>query len=213
MKHIYSSRREILLKELGERGICDQAVLEAIKKVPREEFVPENLQDYAYENMSLSIGCEQTISSPYIVAYMLQEASLDKTSKVLEIGTGSGYQTAILSLLCKKVYSIEIIPALAVSAKTLLKKLGYYAGGNIKIEVGNGYFTKYENNFFDAIIVTAAPASIEKHFKEILKINGRLIVPVGDRFAQQKLLKVTKHGEEEFTDEVLCDVKFVPMVK
>ncbi len=144
---------------------------------------------------------------------MEQIANLTKESKVLEIGTGSGYQTAILSLLCNKVFSIEIISELAESAKNILKKLGYYTDkNNIEIHVGSGYLTKYKDSSFDAIIVTAAPPTIPEHLKKLLKINGRLIIPVGDGLYQQELLRITRHENDEFTEERLLDVKFVPMV-
>jgi protein-L-isoaspartate(D-aspartate) O-methyltransferase len=211
-KHLYQQKEELLI-ELRKRGIHNKDILRAIAEVPREAFLPERLKSYAYENMALSIGYEQTISSPYIVAYMLQEAKLNKDSRVLEIGTGFGYQTAVLSWLCNKIYSIEIIPKLATSAEELLRGLGYYTKSNIEIEIGSGYITNYEKNFFDAIIVTSAPIAVPKHLREILKVNGRLIIPVENRLYQQKLLKVTKRDDQEFADEVLCDVGFRPMVR
>ena len=156
-------QKKKLIAQLKKNGIKSEQVIEVISKVPREEFIPQNLKKYAYENRPLSIGYGQTISSPEIVAYMVQIANLTKESKVLEIGTGSGYQTAILSLLCNKVFSIEIIPELAESAKNILKKLGYYTNkNNIEIQVGSGYLTKYKDSYFDAIIVTAAPPTIQK---------------------------------------------------
>jgi protein-L-isoaspartate(D-aspartate) O-methyltransferase len=203
-----------LIAQLKKNGIKNEQVIEAISKVPREEFIPQNLKKYAYENRPLSIGYGQTISSPEIVAYMVQIANLTKESKVLEIGTGSGYQTAILSLLCNKVFSIEIITELAESAKNILKKLEYYTDkNNIEIQVGSGYLTKYKDNSFDAIIVTAAPPTIPEHLKKLLKINGRLIIPVGDGLYHQELLRITKHEDDKFTEERLLPVKFVPMVK
>jgi protein-L-isoaspartate(D-aspartate) O-methyltransferase len=206
-------QKKELIAQLKKNGIKNEQVIEAISKVPREEFIPQNLKKYAYENRPLSIGYGQTISSPEIVAYMVQIANLTKESKVLEIGTGSGYQTAILSLLCNKVFSIEIIPELAESAKNILKKLGYYTDkNNIEIQVGSGYLTKYKDSSFDAIIVTAAPPTIPEHLKKLLKINGRLIIPVGDGLYQQELLRITRHENDEFIEERLLPVKFVPMV-
>ena len=207
------ARKEELILELKMHSIKNDKVIDAIKKVPREEFVPQNLKNHVYEDTPLSIGYNQTISSPYIVAYMIQAANLKKDSKVLEIGTGSGYQTAILSLLCDKVFSIEIIAELAKSAEELLKKLGFYTNGNIKIQVGSGYNTAYKNNFFEIIIVTAAPTFIPKHLKDLLKINGRLIIPVGNKLHQQKLLRITKKSDHQFIEEELLDVRFVPMVE
>lgn len=210
--NIQQQKKE-LIAQLKKNGIKNEQVIEAISKVPREEFIPQNLKKYAYENRPLSIGYEQTISSPEIVEYMVQIANLTKESKVLEIGTGSGYQTAILSLLCNKVFSIEIISELAESAKNILKKLGYYTDkNNIEIQVGSGYLTKYKDSSFDAIIVTAAPPTIPEHLKKLLKINGRLIIPVGDGLYQQELLRITRHENDQFTEERLLDVKFVPMV-
>ena len=210
--NIQQQKKE-LIAQLKKNGIKNEQVIEAISKVPREEFIPQNLKKYAYENRPLSIGYGQTISSPEIVAYMVQIANLTKESKVLEIGTGSGYQTAILSLLCNKVFSIEIITELAESAKNILKKLEYYTDkNNIEIQVGSGYLTKYKDSSFDAIIVTAAPPTIPEHLKKLLKINGRLIIPVGDGLYQQELLRITRHENDQFTEERLLDVKFVPMV-
>ena len=210
--NIQQQKKE-LIAQLKKNGIKNEQVIEAISKVPREEFIPQNLKKYAYENRPVSIGYGQTISSPEIVAYMVQIANLTKESKVLEIGTGSGYQTAILSLLCNKVFSIEIISELAESAKNILKKLGYYTDkNNIEIQVGSGYLTKYKDSSFDAIIVTAAPPTIPEHLKKLLKINGRLIIPVGDGLYQQELLRITRHENDQFTEERLLDVKFVPMV-
>lgn len=210
--NIQQQKKE-LIAQLKKNGIKNEQVIEAISKVPREEFIPQNLKKYAYKNRPVSIGYGQTISSPEIVAYMVQIANLTKESKVLEIGTGSGYQTAILSLLCNKVFSIEIISELAESAKNILKKLGYYTDkNNIEIQVGSGYLTKYKDSSFDAIIVTAAPPTIPEHLKKLLKINGRLIIPVGDGLYQQELLRITRHENDEFTEERLLDVKFVPMV-
>ena len=210
--NIQQQKKE-LIAQLKKNGIKNEQVIEAISKVPREEFIPQNLKKYAYKNRPVSIGYGQTISSPEIVAYMVQIANLTKESKVLEIGTGSGYQTAILSLLCNKVFSIEIISELAESAKNILKKLGYYTDkNNIEIQVGSGYLTKYKDSSFDAIIVTAAPPTIPEHLKKLLKINGRLIIPVGDGLYQQELLRITRHENDQFTEERLLDVKFVPMV-
>jgi protein-L-isoaspartate(D-aspartate) O-methyltransferase len=206
-------QKKELIAQLRKAGIKNEQVIKAISKVPREEFIPQNLKRYAYENRPLSIGYEQTISSPEIVAYMVQVANLTKASKVLEIGTGSGYQTAILSLICNKVFSIEIIPELAKSAKNILKKLGYYTDkNNIEMRVGSGYLTKYKTNSFDAIIVTAAPPTVPKHLKKLLKINGRLIIPVGDGLYKQELLRITKYENDKFTEERLLGVKFVPMI-
>jgi protein-L-isoaspartate(D-aspartate) O-methyltransferase len=211
-EHLYQQKEELLM-DLIRRGIRSQKIITAIEQVPREEFVPERFNNYAYENMDLPIGCEQTISSPYIIAYKLQEANINGQSKVLEIGAGSGYQTALLSLLCDKVYSIEIIPKLAISAEELLRNIGYYSNDNIEIEIGNGYLTGHEKNYFDAIIVNAAAIVIPNHLKEILKVNGRLLIPVEDKSYKQKLFKITKDAEENFTEEILCDVQFAPMVR
>ena len=210
---IHQQKKE-LVDQLKKGGVESPKVHEAISKVPREEFIPQNLKMHAYENRPLLIGYGQTISSPEIVAYMVQTANLTKESKVLEIGTGSGYQTAILSLLCDKVFSIEIIPELVESAKKILKKLGYYTDkNNIEIQVGSGYLTKYKDSSFDAIIVTAAPPTVPEHLKKLLKVNGRLIIPVGDGLYQQELLKIIKHENGKFTEERLLAVRFVPMVK
>ena len=209
------TQKAILLRELERGGIIkDKEVIGEMRRVPRENFVPEDQKKYAYNNRPLPIGSGQTISSPEIVSYMIQEAYLTKSSIVLEIGTGSGYQTAVLSLLCDKVISIERIPALVDSAKKVLKKLGYYTDkNNIEIELGDGYSTKYKENSFDAIIVAAAPPTVPEHLKKLLKVNGRLIVPVGESLSRQELLRITKGKGGNFIEEKLLNVKFVPMVK
>ena len=207
------NKKEELLLQLQSQGIEDKRVIEAIAEVPREKFISSTLQEYAYEDIPQPIGYSQTISSPFIVAYMLQAANLAKESKVLEIGTGSGYQTAVLSLLCDKVYSIEIIPELAESAEKLLKKLGYYHNKNIDIQIGSGYETKFKDNSFDAILVTASPPFIPEHLKNLLKVGGRLIIPVEDYLHQQKLLRIMRHSKNKFSEEFLLDVRFVPMVQ
>lgn len=210
----FQQKKKELVAQLKNSKIESKEVIKAITSVPREKFIPKSLKKHAYKNMPLSIGYQQTISSPEIVAYMVQEAHLTKEKQVLEIGTGSGYQTAILSLLCDKVLSIEIIPELAESAKKVLKKLGYYTDkNNIEIQIGSGYLTKYKNYSFDAIIVTAAPPTVPEHLKELLKINGILIIPVGEGLYQQELLRIIKYENNKFTKEKLLDVIFVPMVK
>jgi protein-L-isoaspartate(D-aspartate) O-methyltransferase len=182
-------------------------VLEAFRSVDRALFVPDSLKSLAYEDSPLSIGYGQTISQPFIVAFMTEAAMLNPRSKVLEIGTGSGYQAAILSKLCAEVYSIEMVEPLLQNSKKLLKDLGY---NNVHAELGDGYKGWKEAAPFDAIIVTAAPKEIPQTLIEQLKIGGRMIIPIGD--FNQRLTRIirTKEGIEE---ENLISVRFVPMVK
>lgn len=192
-------------EQLIQRNIRDTRVLEVMKKVRRHEFVPLMMKPLAYTDQPLPIGKGQTISQPYIVAFMTEAATLKSSDRVLEIGTGSGYQAAVLAEICKELYSIEIIRHLGERAKKLLIKLGYK---NINLRVGDGYKGWPEKAPFDVILVTAAPDHIPKPLLNQLKIGGRLILPVGDSL--QELIRITK-TETEFKKETLLAVKFVPM--
>lgn len=187
------------------RGVKDKRVLEAMLKVERHKFVPLNLQKYAYEDYPLEIGEGQTISQPYIVALMTELLELKGNEKVLEIGTGSGYQAAILAELCKKVYTIEIIPSLAENAKKLLKNLGYK---NIKVKTGDGFYGWKEYAPFDGIIVTCAPSDIPKPLIDQLAEGGRMVIPVGDIYQELLLIKKEKG---KLIRKSIIPVRFVPM--
>lgn len=198
-------RSEMVEYQLKRRDIKDPKVLSAMNKVPRERFVPETLINRAYDDGPLPIGEGQTISQPYIVAYMTEQLALKGEEKVLEIGTGSGYQAAVLAEIVKEVYTIEIIETLSKRAEKILTELGYK---NIKFKVGDGYFGWEEFAPFDAIIITAAPPRIPQPLIDQLKIGGRLIAPVGDTFQELLLIKKTEKG---IIKESLIPVVFVPM--
>jgi len=198
-----------LLKELKEKGINDKNILDSIKKVPRELFVNEISKQWAYENMPLPIDCKQTISQPYVVAYMIDCLKLKKKDIVLEIGTGTGYQTAIISHLCQKIYSIEIFSKLYNQAKFNIEKLKIT---NVIYKLGNGINGWGEKSFFDAIIISAASEEISPKLLENLKTNGKLIFPKKYSFENQKLILLKKIGENNFKKEKLFDVKFVPLL-
>ena len=198
-----------LLKELKKKGISNKNILETIQKVPRKLFVNEISIQWAYENMPLPIDCEQTISQPYVVAYMIDCLKLKKTDIVLEIGTGTGYQTAIISHLCQKIYTIEIFNKLFDQAKFNIEKLKIT---NVIYKLGNGINGWEEKNFFDAIIVSAASEEISSQLLQNLKINGKLIFPKKYPFENQKLILIKKIGDNNFEKKELFDVKFVPLL-
>ncbi len=186
----------------------DKKVLQMMAKVPRHQFVPEKNKPYAYENRPLSIGYGQTISQPYIVAIMTDLLQLTAESRVLELGTGSGYQAAILSGLVKQVFSIEIVEALGLAAKERLQRLGY---ANVTVKVGDGYYGWEEYAPFDAIIVTAAGSHIPPALSKQLKIGGRMIIPVGSLFMTQQLLLVSKQDKDKLLTRQILPVSFVPV--
>lgn len=203
----YSALREKMVKEqIIDRGISDRATLSAMRKVPRHLFVPQDLVDEAYNDNPLPIGHGQTISQPYIVAYMTEVIKPASKKKVLEVGTGSGYQAAILAEITDTVYTIEIIPELAKEASDRFKKLGYK---NIVTRYGDGYDGWPEHAPFDIIIVTAAAETIPWPLTEQLAENGRLVIPVGVPYATQELiLAVKRNGKIE--SKRLVSVRFVP---
>ena len=198
-------RERMVSSQIVRRGVSDKPVLQAMGKVPRHEFVPENMKFYAYEDRPLPIGEDQTISQPYIVAIMTQLLKLEGGEKVLEIGTGSGYQAAVLAEIAAEVYTIEIIESLAKTAETRLKKLGYE---NITVKYGDGYQGWEEYAPFDGIIVTAAPDHIPQPLVDQLKMGGRMVIPVGAHFQELKLLTKTEDGVKE---KNMLPVRFVPM--
>ncbi|MCB5359665.1 protein-L-isoaspartate O-methyltransferase [Vibrio lentus] len=197
---------ERLVTFLIENGIQDQKVLDAIYQLPRESFLSQAMYHQAYDNNALPIGQGQTISQPYIVAKMTELLELQQNSRVLEIGTGSGYQTAVLAQLVDHVYSVERIKSLQWDAKRRLKQLDFY---NISTKHGDGWQGWAAKAPFDAIIVTAAAESIPQALLQQLKDGGRLLIPVGDD--EQQLLKIVRHGDE-FLSSVIEMVRFVPLV-
>ena len=200
-------RDEMIEKQLKSRGIHDPRILAAMRKVERHRFVHSLLQPLAYSDGPLPIGHQQTISQPYIVAYMTEALELKSGDRVLEIGTGSGYQAAILAEIAKEVYSIEIIPELAEEAKAKLEELGYR---NVTVKHGDGYQGWPEHEPFDAIIVTAAPPKIPQKLVDQLKVGGRMIVPVGEYYQELVLITKTDKGVDK---KSMIPVRFVPMVK
>ena len=198
-----------LITELKEKGIINKNILSAIKKVPRELFVSKTFAQSAYENMALPADCEQTISQPYVVAYMIDCLKLKNTDKVLEVGTGTGYQTAIISHLCQKIYTVEIFNKLFNQAKINIEKLKIK---NVIFKLGNGIKGWKEKIFFDAIIVSAASEEMQSELLQNLKKNGKLIFPKKYSLENQKLILIEKKGENNFQEEELFDVKFVPLL-
>jgi len=200
-------REEMIRSQIEARGIKDKKVLAAMKKVKRHLFVPPGLRNFAYYDQPLPVGQGQTISQPYIVALMTELLLLKGDEKVLEIGTGSGYQAAILAEIAGEVYTIEILPVLAQSSERLLDQLGYK---NIKVRCGDGYQGWPEQAPFDAIIVTCAPPNIPQALIDQLADGGRLVIPLGEEVQELKVL-VKKKGKIEIED--IIPVRFVPMVK
>jgi protein-L-isoaspartate(D-aspartate) O-methyltransferase len=204
----YASQRKAMVeRQLKGRGIKDPRVLAAMAKVPRHLFVPEAQKPHAYEDRPLPIGLGQTISQPYVVALMTEAVHLKPGDKVLEIGTGSGYQAAVLSEITPKVFTIEILPALADAARKRLRELGY---PTVQVKTGDGYLGWPQQAPFDAIIVTAAPGKIPPKLVEQLKEGGRMVVPVGEPPAQRLTLVEKQGGKLKITN--LAPVAFVPMV-
>ncbi|MDP6358673.1 MAG: protein-L-isoaspartate(D-aspartate) O-methyltransferase [Planctomycetota bacterium] len=200
-----SKRRELVNGKLRKAGIKDPQVIAAMLKVPRHELVPKNLRQHAYLDRPLPIGEDQTISQPYIVAYMTEQLKLKGDERVLEIGTGSGYQAAVLAEIAKEVYTIEIVRKLGERAKRDLTRLGYK---NIHFFIGDGYRGWPKKAPFDAIIITAAPDHIPQPLVDQLAVGGRMILPVGDRW--QELILVTR-DKDGVKKQKLIGVRFVPM--
>jgi protein-L-isoaspartate(D-aspartate) O-methyltransferase len=199
-------RQRMVERQLKFRGIKDERVLAAMAKVPREEFIPVDARADAYEDGPLPIGYGQTISQPYIVAFMTEQLRPKPSDRVLEIGSGSGYQAAILAELVSKVYSIEIVEPLAKTAEATLQRLGYK---NVHVKVGDGYKGWPEEAPFDAVIVTCAPDHVPQPLTEQLKEGGRMIIPVGG-FGDQELYLLEKQNGQLQRRAVL-PVRFVPM--
>jgi len=203
---------DLIKKGFGDHPVTDSRTLDAMRRVPRHQFVPKPIRPYAYANRPLPIGYGQTISQPFIVAYMTQALKLNPDDRVLEIGTGSGYQAAILAELVKEVYTIEIVPELAKRAAETLSALNY---ANVRVRAGDGYRGWPEAAPFDAVIVTCAPEHIPKPLVEQLKEGGRMMIPVGGElesgsWAAQELILIRKTADGMKKIKAM-DVRFVPM--
>ena len=196
--------------QIRARGVADQRVLKAVEKIPRHLFVTESLSDQAYNDNPLPIESQQTISQPYIVALMTEALELTGSEKVLEIGTGSGYQTAVLAELAERIFSVERIASLAAGARRILDALGYY---NVAIRVGDGTYGWRDESPFAAIIVTAGAPKVPRLLVEQLSLGGRLVIPVGT-YSSQTLLKVTRLSDdpEDIKLEKLCGCRFVALI-
>jgi len=206
----YASRRDAMVKEqLERRDIRSAAVLRVIRNVPRRLFVPAEMREAAHLDQPLSIGYGQTISQPYIVAFMTEQLDVKRKHKVLEIGTGSGYQAAVLAELAGTVYTIEIVEALGQRARRTLAELGY---DNVHTRVGNGYLGWPEEAPFDRIILTAAPERLPEALVDQLKPGGRLIAPVGPMYGTQEMIVLDKARDGTLRRRSVLPVVFVPMV-
>ena len=201
-------RHQMEDEQLRERGITDIRVLHAMGKVPREEFVPDRLRKAAYRDGPLPIGCDQTISQPFTVAFMTEALQLRGTEKVLEIGTGSGYGAAILGELVPEVYTVERIAELADQARERLFRLGYH---NVTVFTGDGTLGLPEHAPFDAIVVTAGAESLSATFVEQLRDGGRIVIPIGGYRVRQTMYRFTRRGSE-LTEEKLGSFSFVPLI-
>ena len=206
----YSRLRERMVqRQIAGRGVRSEKVLNAMRKVPRERFLPKGQGVWAYDDAPLPIGDGQTISQPYIVAYMTEALALDGGEKVLEIGTGSGYAAAVLAEIAANVYTIERIDGLAIMARTILDNLGYQ---NVHVRQGDGTLGWPEHAPFDGIVVTAGGPDVPDTLKDQLKIGGRLVMPIGKSTWNQELVRVTRITEAEFDTEDLVPVRFVPLI-
>jgi protein-L-isoaspartate(D-aspartate) O-methyltransferase len=202
-------RERMVARQVSARGVRDPLVLEAMQTVPREAFVPRRLRSRAYADAPLPIGAGQTISQPYIVAFMVEALQLKGGEKVLEIGAGSGYASAVLAEIAREVYAIERIAKLADRAAATLADDGY---ANVHVKHGDGTHGWPDAAPFDAILVSAGAPSVPPALKEQLKIGGRLVIPVGPTRFVQELIRITRRNETSFVSENLADVCFVPLV-
>ncbi len=205
----HAARMAMVEKQIKARGVKNPLVLKAMQEVPRHEFIPEGSRKQAYDDRPLPIGRGQTISQPYIVAYMTELLRLCGGGNVLEIGTGCGYQAAILGHIARSVYSIELYPELAEQARQNLRRLGYH---NVVIKCGDGTLGWPEHAPFDGIIATASGPSVPEPLKEQLTVGGRLVMPIGEYRFGQYVVRVTRGSGDNFHQERLLDVAFVPLV-
>jgi protein-L-isoaspartate(D-aspartate) O-methyltransferase len=205
-QNFQAMRERMVDTQILPRDVQNAAVVQAMRRVPREIFVPDDVRPFAYDDRPLPIGRGQTISQPYIVAYMTQALRLEPSHRVLEIGTGSGYQAAVLASIAKQVYTIEIVPDLAQTARRALALAGYR---NVDVRTGNGYHGWPEHAPFDRIIVTAAPPEIPQSLVNQLAVGGVMVVPVGTSYQEIVIITKTAAG---VTEERTMEVRFVPMV-
>lgn len=202
-------RERMVSRQIAGRGVRSELVLDAMRKVPRERFLPKGQGVFAYDDSPLPIGDGQTISQPYVVAYMTESLGLQGGEKVLEIGTGCGYQAAVLAEIAAEVYTIERIQGLAKIAAANLEDLGYR---NVDVRHGDGTLGWPEQAPFDGIIVTAGGPKVPETLQQQLKVGGRLVIPVGGTRSYQEVVRVTRTEEDDFRTETLLPVRFVPLV-
>jgi protein-L-isoaspartate(D-aspartate) O-methyltransferase len=203
------ARADMVEHQIARRGVRDKRVLKAMARIPREAFVLPGWEDEAYEDQPLPIAERQTISQPYIVAYMIEAAGLRPGDRALEIGTGSGYAAAVMAAIAARVYTIDRHPGLAETARRRLQELGF---DNIEVRVGDGTLGWPEAQPFDAIIVTAGGPKVPGDLREQLAIGGRLVIPVGESLHRQRLVSVVREGPADYREEDLADVSFVPLI-
>lgn len=203
-------RLRMVREQIERRGVRDPRVLQAMREVPRERFLPEAVREFAFDDAPQPVGCEQTISQPYIVAAMTELLRPEPTHRVLEIGTGTGYQTAVLARLVREVFSLEILPALHDVAKEQLRGLGVR---NARLRLGDGWHGWPQYAPYDGIVVTAAPDRIPPALVDQLRAGGRLVIPVGPLCRVQELLVVEKQPDGRVVERPVMGVRFVPMVK
>jgi len=209
LKSFPALRKEMVERNIVARGVRDELVLDAMRKVPRELFLPKNLREFAYEDSPLPIAGEQTISQPYIVAFMAEALMLKGGEEVLEIGAGSGYAAAVLSEIAAHVYTVERLGQLADKAAATLADLGY---NNVHVLHGDGTRGWPDHAPYDAIVVAAGGPQVPESLKEQLKIGGRLVIPVGADPRGQELVRVTRFSTNEYRSEDIADVSFVPLI-
>jgi protein-L-isoaspartate(D-aspartate) O-methyltransferase len=208
-KESFARRRKRLVAQLQRQGIRDPDVLAAVGRVPREAFLPSDLHELAYHDKPLPIGCEQTISQPYIVALMAEELELASSDRVLEIGTGSGYAAAVLAQIAQEVYTVERYRKLAETARRRLSQLGLE---NVRVLHGDGTRGWPEHAPYDAITAAASGPDVPQPLFDQLNAGGRLVMPVGEKDFAQKLVCIRKISEHEYREDELADVRFVPLV-
>jgi len=208
-QEILESKARMVSDHLLARGIYDKAVIQAMREVPREKFLPPGMEPFAYDDGPLPIDAGQTISQPYIVAYMIEALELQGEERVLEIGTGSGYAAAVLSRCTAEVFTVERIVSLAEGARTRLQELGYH---NVTVHQGDGTLGWREHAPYHAIVVTAGAPELPGALLSQLAPQGRLVIPIGSTQNLQTLIRVRRVGEGDFRREELCPVRFVPLI-